>query len=54
MTHRHYFAAKAPRAGLAKTRLACSIGNAAALDLYRGFLRDLAARFASAPFPFGW
>jgi uncharacterized protein len=49
-----YIAAKAPRVGLAKTRLGCSIGHESAVALYRAFLRDLAARFASAPFVCGW
>ena len=48
-----YIAAKAPRAGLAKTRLARTIGDAAAITLYRAFLRDLAARFSAGPRPFG-
>jgi rSAM/selenodomain-associated transferase 1 len=54
MSRRLWIAAKAPRPGLAKTRLARTLGDAAALDLYRAFLRDLAARFAGAPFPLGW
>jgi hypothetical protein len=51
-----YIAAKAPRAGLAKTRLARTIGDGAAIGLYRAFLRDLAARFSAGPRPFalGW
>jgi uncharacterized protein len=49
-----YIAAKAPRAGLAKTRLGRSIGHESAVALYRAFLRDLAARFAGAPFVCGW
>ena len=49
-----YIAAKAPRPGLAKTRLGRAIGDEAAVRLYRAFLRDLAARFARAPFPVGW
>jgi glycosyltransferase A (GT-A) superfamily protein (DUF2064 family) len=49
-----YFAAKAPRPGLAKTRLGAAVGHAAAIRLYRAFLCDLAGRFASAPFPVGW
>jgi hypothetical protein len=49
-----YVAAKAPRAGLVKTRLARAIGDVAAVALYRAFLGDLAARFARAPFPVGW
>ena len=49
-----YVAAKAPRPGLCKTRLARTIGDDAALTLYRAFLADLASRFAGAPFPLGW
>ncbi len=49
-----YIAAKAPRPGLAKTRLGRAIGHDAAVALYRAFLRDLAARFAAAPFAVGW
>ncbi len=49
-----YIAAKAPRAGFAKTRLGRTIGHEAAITLYRAFLRDLAARFANAPFECGW
>ena len=49
-----YIIAKAPRAGLAKTRLARAIGDEAAIVLYKAFLRDLAARFAEAPFDCGW
>lgn len=44
-----YIAAKAPRPGFAKTRLARGIGQRAALGLYRAFLRDLALRFAALP-----
>ena len=44
-----YIAAKAPRPGLAKTRLARHLGQQAALQLYRAFLRDLSARFAPLP-----
>ncbi|HTI32650.1 MAG TPA: hypothetical protein VL422_03170, partial [Miltoncostaea sp.] len=54
MTDRLWIAAKAPRPGLAKTRLAAGVGAAGALALYRGFIADLAARFADAPFPVGW
>jgi rSAM/selenodomain-associated transferase 1 len=43
-----YIAAKAPRPGLAKTRLSRAIGAEAALALYRAFLHDLAARCAAA------
>lgn len=49
-----YIAAKAPRAGLAKTRLGREIGAEPAVTLYRAFLQDLAARFEGAPFPIGW
>jgi rSAM/selenodomain-associated transferase 1 len=49
-----YIAAKAPRAGLAKTRLGQAIGHERAVALYASFLRDLAARFAHAPFALGW
>lgn len=49
-----YVAAKAPREGVAKTRLGTRVGHEAAVGLYRGFLRDLAARFSGAPFPVGW
>lgn len=54
MTDRCFIAAKAPRPGLAKTRLAAAIGQDRALDLYRAFLQDLADRFAGAPFALGW
>lgn len=54
MDHILYIAAKAPRAGYAKTRLGKTIGHPEAIILYRAFLRDLAARFAWAPFPIGW
>lgn len=49
-----YIIAKAPRIGLAKTRLGRVIGHEAAVTLYSAFLRDLAARFAEAPFECGW
>jgi hypothetical protein len=49
-----YIAAKAPRIGLAKTRLGNSIGHEAAIALYKAFLQDLAARFAGTPFGCGW
>jgi len=49
-----YIAAKAPRAGLVKTRLGAAIGHEGAVALYASFLRDLAARFAGAPFALGW
>ncbi len=54
MTDTLYIAAKAPRAGLAKTRLGNSIGHESAVTLYKAFLQDLAARFAGAPFGCGW
>jgi hypothetical protein len=41
-------AAKAPRPGYVKTRLAAAIGDVAAAELYGAFLRDLAARFPNA------
>jgi len=49
-----YIAAKAPRIGLAKTRLGRSIGPESAVALYKAFLQDLAGRFADAPFECGW
>lgn len=49
-----YIAAKAPRPGLTKTRLGQAIGHEPAVALYRAFLQDLAARFASAPFVLCW
>ena len=49
-----YIAAKAPLPGQAKTRLAAEIGEEGALELYRAFLRDLAARFATGPFALSW
>ncbi len=49
-----YIAAKAPRVGLAKTRLGRDIGHDVAVALYRAFLQDLASRFALTPYPFGW
>ncbi len=49
-----YIIAKAPRAGLAKTRLGTTIGHEAAVALYKAFLQDLAARFTDAPFRCGW
>jgi uncharacterized protein len=41
-------AAKAPLPGHVKTRLAARIGPEAAVELYRAFLSDLAARFPEA------
>jgi len=49
-----YIAAKAPRPGVAKTRLAAVLGHDHALALYTAFLCDLAIRFAPAPFATGW
>lgn len=49
-----YVAARAPRPGFTKTRLGQAIGHEQAAALYVAFLRDLAARFAHAPFPVGW
>ncbi len=49
-----YIIAKAPRAGLAKTRLGRVIGHESAIALYKAFLQDLAARFTDAPFECGW
>ena len=49
-----YVAAKAPREGVAKTRLGREVGHGVAVGLYRAFLRDLSARFSAAPFPVGW
>jgi rSAM/selenodomain-associated transferase 1 len=54
VSDRLFIAAKAPRPGLAKTRLARDIGTGPALALYRAFLADLAARFAAARVPMGW
>ncbi len=52
--NRLYFAAKAPIAGMAKTRLGATIGMEVAATLYGAFLRDLVARFAGAPFEVAW
>jgi len=49
-----YIAAKAPRAGFTKTRLGGAIGHESAAALHKAFLKDLAARFADAPFALGW
>ena len=54
MGERLYIAAKAPRAMVAKTRLGAVIGHDNAVALYRAFLKDLAARFADAPFALAW
>lgn len=49
-----YVIAKAPRPGLAKTRLGRDIGHERAVALYRAFLEDLAARFSGSTFEPGW
>ncbi len=51
-----YIAAKAPRPGLVKTRLAHVIGDERAATLYKAFLTDLPARFGrpGLPFEVGW
>lgn len=49
-----YIAAKAPRPGVAKTRLAQDLGEAAALGLYRAFLTDMARRFLGTGHRLGW
>ena len=54
LSERLYIAAKAPRPGLAKTRLGDAIGVEGAMALYRAFLSDLAARFAGSRFGIGW
>ena len=54
MTDVLYVIAKAPRVGFAKTRLGAAIGHEEAVELYKAFLEDLGARFADAPFGFGW
>lgn len=54
MSRALYIAAKAPRPGLVKTRLAREIGDSPAVALYRAFLVDLASRFADGPFALGW
>jgi rSAM/selenodomain-associated transferase 1 len=51
---RLYFAAKAPIAGQVKTRLGATLGMAEAATLYEGFVRDLVARFTSAPYEIAW
>jgi len=49
-----YIAARAPRPGFAKSRLGRALGHRQAVELYAAFLRDLAERFARAPFTVGW
>jgi rSAM/selenodomain-associated transferase 1 len=49
-----YIAARAPRPGFTKSRLGRIIGQVQAATLYAAFLRDLATRFAHAPFAVGW
>jgi len=46
--------AKQPEPGLVKTRLAAAIGAAAAADLSRAFIADLAVRLAGAGFRVTW
>ena len=52
--NRIYFAAKAPIAGQAKTRLGAAIGMQEAATLYEAFLRDLVARFTNVQFEIAW
>ena len=54
MTDVLYVIAKAPRVGLAKTRLGKAVGHEKAIELYKAFLEDLGTRFTDAPFGFGW
>ena len=54
MRNAFYIAAKAPRPGEAKTRLGRAVGNEAAVEIYRAFLRDLSVRFEDSPFEPGW
>ncbi len=49
-----YFAAKAPRPGAVKTRLAPALGPPGAARVYRGFLRDIAERFTGSGLEAGW
>jgi rSAM/selenodomain-associated transferase 1 len=51
---RLYIAAKAPRPGVAKTRLGRVVGQEAAVALYRAFLHDLAAHLVGAGLPIAW
>jgi rSAM/selenodomain-associated transferase 1 len=53
MSGRLWIAAKAPRPGFVKTRLARSIGEERAVELYAAFLQDLALRFRNGR-PVGW
>jgi rSAM/selenodomain-associated transferase 1 len=46
--------AKNPAPGAVKTRLAARVGAAAAAELYRAFLADLADRFAHGPWQLVW
>lgn len=46
--------ARYPEVGKTKTRLACTIGDAEAANLYRNFLVDLAQRFADAEYKLLW
>ncbi|MFN0072991.1 MAG: DUF2064 domain-containing protein [Chloroflexota bacterium] len=49
-----YVAAKAPRPGLAKTRLGVGLGETQALSLYKAFLRDIAENLPSGSYELGW
>ncbi|HXA43226.1 MAG TPA: TIGR04282 family arsenosugar biosynthesis glycosyltransferase [Candidatus Solibacter sp.] len=49
-----YIAARAPRLGEVKTRLARTVGVAAATYLYVAFLRDIAKNFSRANYEVAW
>ena len=51
---RLYVAARAPRAGEAKTRLGATVGHDAAARLYGAFLADLSERLRAARLPVAW
>jgi rSAM/selenodomain-associated transferase 1 len=53
VSERLWIAAKAPRPGFVKTRLARSIGDDRAAELYVAFLQDLAVRFGDGQ-ALGW
>lgn len=46
--------ARQPHPGRVKTRLARALGDERAAEIYGAFVRDLAARFAQAPFAVHW
>ncbi len=46
--------ARYPEPGRVKTRLARVLGAAAAADLYRAFVLDLADRLVALPYPVTW